>query len=301
MPELPEVETVCRGLAPAMEGRRFEAVLVRRRDLRIPLPADFERRLTGRRVTHIGRRAKYIVVTCDDGTVVLVHLGMSGRMMIVKESSKGAETHLPGEFAHQPNTASVANERGTGLGRHDHVIFTLEGGVRIVFNDHRRFGLMALAQSAQLDQHHLLESLGVEPLGNHFTPAYLAEALQGRKTPIKAALLNQHIVAGIGNIYACEALFRAGLSPRRSAHTIGPKRSEKLVPAIQSVLAEAIEAGGSTLRDYTHADGELGYFQHTFAVYDRAGADCRTAGCPGQVKRIVQSNRSTFFCGRCQK
>ena len=297
MPELPEVETVCRGLAPAMEGQRFKRIEVRRRDLRIPIPEDFEDKLMGRKITHIGRRAKYIVAQCDDGTALLVHLGMSGRMVILQET----DTAMPGSFVHGPQSPEMSKERGTGWGAHDHVIFHMEGGVRIVFNDHRRFGLMALAAQDRLAQHKLLKDIGVEPLGNSFSGPYLAKKLQGRKTPIKAALLNQHVVAGIGNIYACEALFRAGISPRRSSHTIGPKRAEKLVAAVKSVLAEAIEAGGSTLRDYAHADGELGYFQHSFSVYDREGDACVTPGCTGKIKRIVQSNRSTFFCGFCQR
>ncbi len=300
MPELPEVETVCRGLAPAMEGRRFESVTVRRRDLRIPIPPGFEEKLQGRRVDHIGRRAKYIVITCEGGVALLVHLGMSGRMVISAENSP-ATAAVPGQFTHGPDPEALAKERGTGVGTHDHVIFGLEGGIRIVFNDHRRFGLMALGEAGDLDGHPLLREIGVEPLGNEFTGQYLASVLKGRKTPIKAALLNQHLVAGVGNIYACEALFRAGISPRRSSHTIGPKRSEKLAQAVRSVLREAIEAGGSTLRDYAHADGELGYFQHAFSVYDREGQKCVTPGCKGMVKRIVQSNRSTFFCGFCQK
>ena len=283
-----------------MEGRRFQAISVRRRDLRIPIPPDFEDRLKGRRIDHIGRRAKYIVVTCEGGLALLIHLGMSGRMIIQSEDTPDGDA-VPGRFANGPAAETLTKERGTGLGAHDHVVFALEGGVRIVFNDHRRFGLMALADVAELEAHPLLKEIGVEPLGNSFTAPYLAQVLKGRKTPIKAALLNQHLVAGIGNIYACEALFRAGLSPRRSAHTVGPKRAEKLAQAVRSVLNEAIEAGGSTLRDYAHADGELGYFQHAFSVYDREGQPCVTPGCRGTVKRIVQSNRSTFFCGFCQK
>lgn len=301
MPELPEVETVCRGLAPAMEGRRFESISVRRRDLRIPIPPDFEERLVGRKVKHIGRRAKYILINCEGGVALLVHLGMSGRMVILAESEVSPGAIVPGQFVNGPPSETLAKERGTGLGAHDHVVFGLEGGIRIVFNDHRRFGLMALGQTSDIDQHPLLRDIGVEPLGNAFTGPYLAQVLKGRKTPIKAALLNQHLVAGIGNIYACEALFRAGISPRRSAHTIGPKRAEKLAQSVRTVLREAIDAGGSTLRDYAHADGELGYFQHAFSVYDREGQPCVTPGCAGTVKRIVQSNRSTFFCGFCQK
>ncbi len=283
-----------------MVGRRITDVSVRRRDLRIPIPPDFEARLVGRRIENVGRRAKYILVSLDDDTVLLIHLGMSGRMAVLDEMDP-SDALVPGRFTHGPDTATLSKERGTGLGAHDHVVFGLETGIRIVFNDHRRFGLMALAEAAHLDDHPLLAALGAEPLGNQFTGPYLAEALKGRKTPIKAALLNQHIVAGVGNIYACEALFRAGLSPRRSAHTVGPKRSERLAAALRSVLREAIEAGGSTLRDYAHADGNLGYFQHAFSVYDREGEPCATPGCKGAVKRIVQSNRSTFFCGFCQK
>ncbi len=280
-----------------MAGKRFKQIEVRRRDLRIPIPDDFEDKLSGRKITHIGRRAKYIVVQCDDGTALLVHLGMSGRMVILQE----ADAAMPGGFVHGPQGQDLSKERGTGWGAHDHVIFHMEDGVRIVFNDHRRFGLMALAAQDRLAHHKLLKDIGVEPLGNGFSGPYLAKMLHGRKTPIKAALLNQHVVAGIGNIYACEALFRAGISPRRSSHTIGPKRAEKLVAAVKAVLADAIEAGGSTLRDYAHADGELGYFQHKFSVYDREGETCVSPGCAGKIKRIVQSNRSTFFCGFCQR
>jgi formamidopyrimidine-DNA glycosylase len=278
MPELPEVETVCRGLASSLEGRRLVSVEMRRPDLRVPLPPDLPERLAGRRVEAVGRRAKYIVVRLDDGTALLCHLGMSGRMTV-----------------------------GRGLGppgRHDHVIITVEDGTEVRFNDARRFGLMALAEADALDAHPLLAALGPEPLGNGFDAGVLAGRLAGRRTPIKAALLDQTVVAGIGNIYACEALFRAGISPLRPAATVTGRDAERLVAAIRDVLTAAIEAGGSTLRDYVQASGELGYFQHRFAVYDREGEPCPGCTCDaartGGILRIIQNNRSTFYCPRHQ-
>ncbi|HEV7368428.1 bifunctional DNA-formamidopyrimidine glycosylase/DNA-(apurinic or apyrimidinic site) lyase [Arenibaculum sp.] len=278
MPELPEVETVCRGLASSLEGRRLVSVEMRRPDLRVPLPPDLPERLAGRRVEAVGRRAKYIVVRLDDGTALLCHLGMSGRMTV------GRDLGPPG--------------------RHDHVIVKVEDGTEVRFNDARRFGLMALADADALDLHPLLAALGPEPLGNAFGAGVLVERLAGRRTPIKAALLDQTVVAGIGNIYACEALFRAGIGPLRPAASVTGRDAERLVAAIRDVLAEAIEAGGSTLRDYVQASGELGYFQHRFAVYDREGEPCPGCTCDvartGGVQRIIQSNRSTFYCPRRQ-
>ena len=278
MPELPEVETVVRGLRPKLEGQRLQQVEQRRPDLRFPFPENFAQRLTGRRVEHIGRRAKYMLLHLDDGQVLLCHLGMSGRMVIVERGRGG--TRLP-------------------LDRHDHVIFTTEAGTEIRFNDVRRFGIMDLIAAEALEAHPLLRALGPEPLSNDFNGPTLAAALKGKRTPIKAALLNQQVVAGLGNIYVCEALFFAGLSPRRLAYTVQGNRAEKLAAAVRQVLARAIEAGGSSLRDYVQANGELGYFQHEWSVYGREDETCRTCGAP--VKRLVQSGRSTFYCPACQR
>lgn len=280
MPELPEVETVCRGLALRLEGRRIAAAEQRRADLRFPLPERFAARLTGRRIVSIGRRAKYILVRLDDGWVLLCHLGMSGRMLL----SDG------------PPAAYEA---------HDHVILTAEDGTVLRFNDARRFGMMDLVRETELHRHRLLAGIGPEPLGNEFNGPALAAALKGRRTPIKAAILDQRVVAGIGNIYASESLYHAGLSPRRLAHTVQGARAERLAAAIRRVLSEAIAAGGSSLRDYVQTTGELGYFQHRWAVYERAGEDCPACaaaggGCGG-IRRIVQSGRSTFYCPRRQR
>jgi formamidopyrimidine-DNA glycosylase len=278
MPELPEVETVVRGLRPKLEGHRLKLVEQRRPDLRFPLPENFAARLQGRRVERIQRRAKYMLLHLDDGQVLLCHLGMSGRMVIVERARNG---------------------RRPPLDRHDHVIFVTDAGTEIRFNDARRFGIMDLIAGDALDAHPLLRALGPEPLGNDFNGPALAVALKGKRTSIKAALLDQQVVAGLGNIYVCEALFFAGLSPRRLAYTVQGNRAEKLAAAVRQVLARAIEAGGSSLRDYVQANGELGYFQHEWAVYGREGEPCRRCGAP--VKRLAQSGRSTFYCARCQK
>ena len=294
MPELPEVETVRRGLAPALEGRRIAHVTQRRPDLRFPLPERFAERLTGRRISRLDRRAKYILVHMEpappasEEEVLIMHLGMSGRFTI--HGPEGARS--PGLFHHGM----------PGAERHDHIVFDMEDGTRIVYADHRRFGFMDLVPGAGLEASPHLAALGPEPLGNGFSAVILAERLKGRRTPIKAALLDQRTVAGLGNIYVCEALWRAGISPNRSAASVaGPVRSERLAAAIRSVLTDAIAAGGSTLRDYAHTDGELGYFEHAFSVYDREGQACSKPGCGGTVKRIVQSGRSTFFCPQCQR
>jgi len=276
MPELPEVETVRRGLAPRLTGRRIVAVDQRVAKLRRPLPARLDARLRGRRVTGLGRRAKYILVHLDDGAVLLIHLGMSGRVMIVD------------------GAAPVA-------GRHDHVIFHFEGDLHVVFNDARRFGAIELTSEAELAAHPLLAKLGLDPLDPACDGPALAALFTGRRTAIKAALLDQRLIAGIGNIYACEALHRAHLSPRRLAGGIAGRRAERLAGTIREVLTEALAAGGSSLRDYVQASGELGYFQHRFKVYDRAGAPCPDRACDGIVRRIVQGGRSTFYCPRCQR
>lgn len=277
MPELPEVETVRRGLARAMVGRRIDRVVVARRDLRRRLPDDFEDRLAGRVVTALARRAKYLIVALDDGAAVLAHLGMSGRMSIDR------------------------GEAGRPAGRHEHVVFALDDGARIRYADPRRFGLMAVAEPGGLDDHELLAGLGPEPVSEAFDGPALARALAGRRVSIKAALLDQRVVAGLGNIYACEALFAAGISPRRRAAGLGAGAAAALAAAIRETLEEAIAAGGSTLRDHAAPDGALGYFQHRFKVYDRAGRPCPGCDCEGGVRRIAQSGRSSFYCPRRQR
>lgn len=283
MPELPEVETVRRGLAPVMEGRVIAQAAVNRPDLRWPLPAGMAARLTGRRVLALRRRSKYILADLDSGETLLIHLGMSGRML-VSGVQQGAFHH-----AH-PAPA-----------KHDHVVLDMDGGARVTFNDARRFGAMDLMPTARAEDHWLLRDLGPEPLGNRFDETYLVARLHRRATPIKSALLDQRLVAGLGNIYVCEVLYRAGISPKRQAGRIAAGRAAGLVPVIREVLHEAIAAGGSSLRDYRQTDGELGYFQHRFAVYGREGQPCLTPGCDGTIARFVQSGRSTFACPRCQR
>jgi formamidopyrimidine-DNA glycosylase len=285
MPELPEVETVRRGLAPVLEGQGLIRVEVRRKGLRIPFPDNLAARLTGRRVARLERRAKYILMHFDDGgDVALIHLGMSGRMIV----------EGPG-LANAPRVASP----------HDHVVFETDAGACVTFNDARRFGLMTLIAPEALASHRLLAELGPEPLEDAFTEEVLAERLKGRRGPIKMALLDQRLVAGLGNIYVCEALFRAGLSPRRQAGTVQGTRAARLLAAIKAVLNEAIAAGGSSLRDHRRPDGELGYFQHSFAVYGRSGEACPGCTCSvektGGIRRIVQSGRSSFYCSTRQR
>jgi formamidopyrimidine-DNA glycosylase len=293
MPELPEVETVRRGLEPAMDGARFAKVEVRRGDLRWPLPKDFAKRLVGKTVTGMGRRAKYLLTDLSSGDVLVMHLGMSGSFHVFQHASGMAL----GRYHH---------ERAKHLA-HDHVVFHMSSGAIVTFNDPRRFGSMKIVARDKLDAEPLLRGLGPEPLGNAFDAAMLARACAGKKNSLKAALLDQRIVAGLGNIYVCEALFRARLSPKRLASTIASRtgapneRAERLVESIKAVLNEAIEAGGSSLRDHRLTDGDLGMFQHNFRVYDREGERCRSPGCGGTVKRIVQNGRSTFFCPACQK
>ena len=293
MPELPEVETVRRGLAPVMEGARIIRVEARRPDLRLPLPRDFAKRLEGQTVTGIGRRAKYLTADLASGDVLLMHLGMSGSFRVSQEHVKAR----PGKFHHaRPATAA-----------HDHVVFHMSSGATVTYNDPRRFGLMLIVPRRDLASHPLMRDVGPEPLGNAFDANLLAAACALKKTSLKAALLDQTVVAGLGNIYACEALHRARLSPKRRASTIATRtgapnaKAPALVDAIKAVLNDAIKAGGSSLRDHRQTDGELGYFQHHFRVYDREGEPCVTPGCGGTVKRIVQNGRSTFFCPKCQK
>ena len=338
MPELPEVETVRRGLAPIMEGRRIAGVELRRADLRWPFPPGMAERLTGARVLALRRRSKYILADLNTGETLLVHLGMSGRLLISAPSpspipSPQGEGEPPGgEVAAMSGAVApvgeaqrstpaapspVAREEGGAVAprvapgvffhvhpapaKHDHVILDLEGGARVIFNDARRFGAMDLMDTVRAEAHWLLAGLGPEPLGNGFHEDYLVARLRGRATPIKAALLDQRVVAGLGNIYVCEALFRSGIAPWRKAGRIAAARAAALVPAIRTVLDEAIAAGGSSLRDYRQAGGELGYFQHAFRVYGREGGPCIAPGCNGVVRRMVQGGRSSFWCPRCQR
>jgi formamidopyrimidine-DNA glycosylase len=291
MPELPEVETIRKGLAPVLSGRCFVRVDARRGDLRVPLPPNFAARLAGRQIRILRRRAKYLLLDLDGGETLIVHMGMSGRFTVHQPGT----TAKPGGFAHrQPGD-------GSGTGKHDHVIFETEEGSRIVFTDHRRFGLMLLANTEDLDRHDLFAGLGPEPLDESFTSTLLNAAIAGKRAPIKAALLDQRVVAGLGNIYVCEALFRARISPKRLAASVAGVRAARLVPAIKAVLEAAVKAGGSTLRDYAGTDGELGYFQHHFAVYDREELKCLRKNCAGTIRRIVQAGRSTFYCPVCQR
>ncbi len=290
MPELPEVETVMTGLKPALEGRRFTHVETRRKDLRIPFPKDFPKRLTGRRATRLWRRAKYIMAELDNGETLVIHLGMSGRMAVYA----GGKDRKLGQFHYDQTTDDA------GRGKHDHVVFETDAPAHIIFTDHRRFGLMTLIETDKIEEHKLFKGVGVEPLSEDFDAAFLKKALNGKKTPIKSALLDQRIIAGLGNIYVCEALWRARISPKRKAANIKSAQIALLVPAIKAVLCEAIKAGGSSLRDHKQTDGELGYFQHHFAVYGRTGKMCQHAD-DGVIKRIVQSGRSTFYCPICQR
>jgi len=289
MPELPEVETVRLGLAPVLEGRVLTDVETRRGNLRIPFPPDFVGRTKGRTVKALRRRAKYLLADLDSGETLVIHLGMSGRMSVYAE---GKQRRL-GNYVYNPAPD------GAGSGKHDHVVFETDAPARIVFNDHRRFGLMTLVATAKLEEDKLFRDVGIEPLSPKFNAAYLAKQLDGKKTPIKSALLDQRVVAGLGNIYVCEALFRSGISPKRLAGSIKKERIAPLVTAIKKVLKDAIAAGGSTLRDHAQATGDPGGFQHHFLVYGREGKPCKL-GCPGTVKRIVQSGRSTFYCPKCQ-
>jgi formamidopyrimidine-DNA glycosylase len=284
MPELPEVETVRAGLEQSLVGRRFDRVEARRPDLRFPIPADLGARLQGRRVLQVNRRAKYLQIIVDDDTsdrtVMIMHLGMSGRVNLLPAPRSGSHE---------------------GPAKHDHLVFDLDNDARMVFNDPRRFGFVALSRESQLDHHDYFKDMGPEPLGNAFNADVLSQALKGKDTPIKSALLDQRIVAGLGNIYVCEALYDARISPRRKARTVPGVRAERLVPVIKDVLQRAIAAGGSTLRDFAQLDGESGYFQHSFNIYGREGEPCLSPGCNKLVKRITQSGRSTFYCSTCQR
>ena len=293
MPELPEVETVRRGLQPAMEGARIVKAELRRKDLRFPFQKDFSARLEGNTVTGLGRRAKYLMADLSSGDVLLMHLGMSGSFRVVS----GAATKTPGKFHHPRNKRRA----------HDHVVFQMSSGATVVFNDPRRFGYMKIFARKNIEDEPLLQGLGPEPLGNEFDARMLARACHNKKTSLKAALLDQRVVAGLGNIYVCEALYRAQLSPRRLAATLSTKKGAptehagRLVDAIHAVLNQAIKAGGSSLRDHRQTSGELGHFQHSFQVYGREGKPCATAGCGGTVRRFTQNGRSTFWCPKCQR
>jgi formamidopyrimidine-DNA glycosylase len=296
MPELPEVETVKRGLTPAMEGARIQRLELRRGDLRFPFPQDFEQQVSGRKIIGLGRRAKYLLIDLDSGKTIISHLGMSGSFRI----EQGPLTATPGDFHHERSKDE----------KHDHAIFHLdgEGGPRrVIYNDPLRFGFMDIADRSELDANPFLFGLGPEPTGNELSAAYLAKRFDGKAQPLKSALLDQKTIAGLGNIYVCEALWRAHLSPVRAAGTLVTKTGKPkqalnlLVTSIRDVIADAIAAGGSSLRDHIQTDGSLGYFQHSFSVYDREGLACRTPGCGGTVSRIVQAGRSTFYCATCQK
>lgn len=281
MPELPEVETVRRGLTPCMQGQRIERLEVNRPNLRFPFPDQFAKRVEGATITHMGRRAKFLVTELSTGEALIMHLGMSGRFTVNSAATA--------DFHHDPGTKPA----------HDHVVFHMQGGATVTYNDPRRFGFMELWPIDELDIYPRIKDLGPEPLSNHFSAAYLDERLAGKAAPIKAALLDQSVVAGLGNIYVCEALFRSGISPKRKASSTVGKRNARLAPAINEVIAEAIEAGGSSISDFASASGELGYFQKAFAVYDRENEPCTL--CTRQVKRLVQSGRSTFYCSHCQR
>ncbi|MDO9417698.1 bifunctional DNA-formamidopyrimidine glycosylase/DNA-(apurinic or apyrimidinic site) lyase [Pararhizobium sp.] len=296
MPELPEVETVRRGLAPAMEGARITRAELRRADLRFPFPAGFADTLTGQRILSLSRRAKYLMIDLEGGDVVIAHLGMSGSFRV----EEGAETVVPGDFHHARSKDD----------KHDHVIFHLEGDrgpLRVIYNDPRRFGFMDLARRETLAEHAFFRGMGEEPTGNVLNAAYLAARFKGKAQPLKSALLDQKNIAGLGNIYVCEALWRAKLSPLRAAGTLvsaGGKPKASLITltdCIRAVIADAIAAGGSSLRDHIQTDGTLGYFQHSFSVYDRQGHACPTPGCGGTIVRTVQAGRSSFYCPVCQK
>ncbi len=297
MPELPEVETVRRGLEPHMDGAKLERVELRRADLRFPFGENFITSLEGQTITSVGRRAKYLQLDIDNNLVLIMHLGMSGSFR-VEASSVAAQ---PGNFTLPKGVHE----------KHDHVIFHLREAsgqpCRVIYNDPRRFGYMALIARSNLEDHKWFKDMGIEPIGNALDGAYLATKFQNKKAPLKSALLDQKMIAGLGNIYVCEALWRAGLAPTRQAKTLAQKSgkptamADRLSVHIRDVINEAIEAGGSSLKDHRQTDGSLGYFQHRFAVYDREGEDCLKSDCKGEISRMVQSGRSTFYCGACQK
>jgi formamidopyrimidine-DNA glycosylase len=293
MPELPEVETVRRGLEPAMVGAQLTRVEQRRPDLRFPFPERFAERLEGRTVTSLGRRAKYLLADLSSGEVLVMHLGMSGRFLV----ANGGKVVAPGEFRYEHGGESV----------HDHVVFRLSSGATVTYNDTRRFGFMDLVPRTAIETCRHFEGMGIEPLGNALSGEAIARLFGGRRAPLKAVLLDQRLIAGLGNIYVSEALFRAGLHPETEAGRLATRtgrptaRAHRLAQVIREVLSEAVEAGGSTLRDHARVDGSLGYFQHRFRVYDREGKACPNPDCGAPVRRMVQAGRSTFYCGRCQR
>lgn len=276
MPELPEVETTKRGLAPVLEGKKIVKVYKRRENIRIPIPNDFESRITGERLTHIKRRAKYLQMFLESGDVIICHLGMSGKFVIREKDE-------------------------TPFAKHDHVIFETEDNMLAIYNDPRRFGIMTICHEDELENHKLFRDMAVEPLGNEFNGAYLLDKIQKSNSTIKALLLNQKVVVGLGNIYVCEALNMAKINPLRKGTELNEADTERLVPLIREILRRAIEAGGSTLKDFAGADGDLGYFQHQFVAYGRENEPCKNDGCGGTMKRINQGGRSTFYCPTCQK
>lgn len=300
MPELPEVETIRRSLEPVLRGARLVKVELARADLRFPFPERFVERLEGRRVTALSRRAKYLLVRLDNGDVLVIHLGMSGRLVVAVRNAPtagGRRGRLVGSYTNMTGR----------LVQHDHVVLHLEDGSRVTYNDPRRFGFMLLVKDSELAAHPLFRHLGLEPLGEELTGSALAREAHGRRADLKSFLMNQAHVAGLGNIYVSEALFRARLSPLRRAGTLALKdgrasqRAEALAQAIRAVVEDAVAAGGSTLRDYVQADGRPGAFQSAHAVYDREGKPCARAGCTGVVRRRVQGQRSTFYCPVCQR
>lgn len=278
MPELPEVETVLRGMAPVMEGRVIVEAKAWVPKLRVDIDPAFEQTLSGARLVRMYRRSKYIVMDFESGVSAILHLGMSGRISIHADAEPAPERQ-----------------------KHDHVTFLTDRGDYIVFNDARRFGLIILCSTGDIETHALIRDIGPEPLGNQFDAKVLRAGLKKRKSPIKTALLDQKLVAGLGNIYVCETLWRAGIHPARRADKVSKQETEQLVPIIRDVLTEAIAAGGSTLKDYAQVSGELGYFQHRFSTYGREGEACLSEGCDATIQRIVQSNRSSFYCPKCQK
>jgi len=289
MPELPEVETVLRGLEPVMVNQKIRNAEIRRPNLRWPFPENMSQRLSGVKILRLHRRSKYILCDLDSGETLLIHLGMSGRMTI---SHAGKESEdLLGNFKYKPSTPA----------KHDHVILDMQTGARISFNDARRFGAMDLINTKTLFDHKLIKSLGPEPLGNEFNAPYLQSKLKSKTASIKSAMLDQKIVSGLGNIYVCESLWRAGINPKRLSGKVSRNKIDVLVPIIRNVLTEAISAGGSSLKDHRQTNGDLGYFQHSFAVYGREGKKCDSANCSELIKRIVQSGRSSFYCAKCQK
>ncbi len=297
MPELPEVETVKRGLEPILLGQVIVAVELRRTNLRFPFPDGFAEKLTGAKILSLTRRAKYILIDLDNNHTLISHLGMTGRFTALKP--EGGGTNL-GEFYFE----TAANPKADGL--HDHVVFTLENGIRMIYSDPRRFGMMDLWHTHALSDHRLLKDIGVEPLGNELNSEYLVRKFRAKSAPLKAALLDQRIIAGLGNIYVCEALHRARLSPKRKAKTLVKAKShdprlDDLLRHIKDILNEAIFVGGSTLQDFVGADGAKGAYQQRFSAYDREGENCSNEGCNGQIKRIAQAGRSTFYCPTCQK